>query len=52
MTWTNFTQESKKFCSYEQKNFKGKVLFWIYYPRALWRFWLAGRKKDFKEKVQ
>ena len=46
MAWTNFLQESKKFCSYKDRNLIDKIKFWVRYPRA----WLKFKKYEGKKK--
>lgn len=40
MAWTTLTNESKKFCSYDNKTLRGKAAWWFEYIfRAAPRFW-------------
>ena len=55
MAWTTLTNESKKYCSYDGKNRKDKVLwwfeyifkaaprFWFYTLKDMWRMWRIRR---------
>ena len=39
MSFTNFHDESKKFCGYDAKSFADKLRWWAYYPIAAAKFY-------------
>jgi len=42
MAWKGFLQESKDYMGYGKTI--SKIKFWIKFPKALWRYYLATRR--------